>query len=84
MALDPSPIALKAAELMDELEESMPEGTALEDALIVVELSYPAEDGSDERWSEVRTKATTGRSVVALGLAEIACEIQRQNDVDED
>lgn len=82
MALDSAPIARLAAELMDQLDEDLPEGTELEDVLLVVEVSFPAEDPDEDgqRETEVRVKGTSDRSVVALGLAEIAAQIQREPD----
>jgi hypothetical protein len=82
MALDPGPIAKLAAELMDQLEEDLPDAT-FEDALIVVEVSYP--DPSDGEYrSEIRTKSTSERSTIVIGLTSIAHQIAADPGLDDE
>ena len=83
MALDGTIIGRTAAELMELLEREHPDGE-LVDVLIIAEVrevdpdADPADEG-DGDLSHFRTRCSTARAAVAVGLARIGLDAVKQS-----
>lgn len=78
MALDPAPIGEVAAELMDELEDEFGLGAELLDAIVLVEVKVPNQEGEGEDRFHIRYRATTEPPTQAFGMLTFAADSVRR------
>lgn len=85
MALDPAPLAIKTAELMDELEDEYGSEAELIAGVIVVEVRHPHLDEEGLRLNSVHVMPTDDSDISRnVGLCARASHTLLQPDDDDD